>query len=524
MATPPGARALVVSPHHLASEAGHRMLADGGNAVDAVVATGLALAVATPYHCGLGGDLVAQVWDGAPTGVLSVGAAPAGATPDAIRRAVESSESTGAPEPGTGGMPNRGALAVTVPGAVAGWFHLLQRWGTRSFAAVSAPALALARDGVEVSDHGAALARSGLAAFADDAALVAAFGSMRAPGMFRQPALAATLQRLADQGPDGFYRGEIAEHIVAALAPGGSTMTTDDLAAHVVEEVAPLRGAFRGLEVLQLPPPTQGVTALTALGLLETLGPPPDDPALAVHLEVEAVRAAMADRQEHLGDPTDREVGAPELLDGGRLRDLAANIDPDRAADWPPARPTPGGTAYLCAADANGLAVSLSQSNFRGFGSGVMVGGAGFGLHNRGAHFTLVDGPGRIGPGRRPRHTLIPAMALHDGAPRLLLGTMGGDAQPQIHVQLLTHLIDEGLDLDGALDAPRFVVDVADGSVSLEQRTPTGIVEGLRARGHRLRTLPDRTAATGHAHLLALGPDGLAAATDPRTEGAVAGA
>jgi gamma-glutamyltranspeptidase / glutathione hydrolase len=514
---------MVVSPHHLATEAGRQVLADGGNAVDAVVATGLALAVATPYHCGLGGDLVAQVWDGAPAGVLSAGAAPAGATPTAIRRAMEDSGAATGAEPGTGGMPGRGALCVTVPGAVAGWFHLLQRWGTRSFAAVVAPALALARDGIEVSGHGAALARDGLAAFDHAAPLVAAFGGMRAPGRFRQPALAATLQRLADEGPDGFYRGELAERIVAALTAGGSTMTTDDLAAHAVEEVAPLRGRFRDLEVLQLPPPTQGVTALTALGVLEALGPAPNDPALDVHLQVEAVRAAMADRQEHLGDPADTHATVPALLDAARLRELAASIDPDRAAGWPPARSTPGGTAYLCAADADGLAVSLSQSNFRGFGSGVMVDGAGFALHNRGAHFTLDDGPGRIGPGRRARHTLIPAMALRDGAPWLLLGTMGGDAQPQIHVQLLTRLLDQRLDLDATLDAPRFVVDVADGSVSLEERTDTVIVEGLRARGHRVRSLPDRTAATGHAHLLAMGAHGLGAATDPRTEGAALG-
>ena len=518
---PPRTRGTVVSPHHLASAAGGQVLADGGNAVDAAVAAGLALAVATPYHCGLGGDLVAQVWDGAPTGVLSAGAAPAGATPAAIRRAAGTEGAQAAVEHGTGGMPGRGALSVTVPGAVAGWFHLLQRWGTRSFGEVSAPALALARDGLEVSGHGAALARSGLTAFADDTPLVAAFGPMRTPGRFRQPALATTLQRLADQGPDGFYRGELAARIVAALTAGGSTMTTDDLAAHRVEEVTPLRGAFRDLEVLQLPPPTQGVTALTALGLLEALGPPPDDPALALHLEVEAVRAAMADRQEHLGEVAVAHGTATALLDVARLREVAAGIDPDHAAGWPPGRPVPGGTAYLCAADAHGLAVSLSQSNFRGFGSGVMVEGAGVALHNRGAHFTLDDGPGRIGPGRRPRHTLIPAMALRDGAPRLLLGTMGGDAQPQIHVQLLARLLDEGLDLDTALDAPRFVVDVADGGVALEERTPAQLVEGLRARGHRVSRLPDRTAATGHAHLLALGPQGPAAATDPRTEGAV---
>lgn len=521
MPIPSPVRAALVSPHHLASEAGRRVLADGGNAVDAAVATGLALAVVTPYHCGLGGDLVAQVWDGRPTGVLSAGAAPARATPAAIRRALDEGHGAGASEPGTDGMPSRGALAVTVPGAVAGWFHLLRRWGTRSFGEVVAPALGLASDGVDVSAHGAGLARSRLAAFGEDTDLVAAFGAMRTPGRFRQPELAATLERLAEHGADAYYRGPLAERIVASVVAGGSTMTTDDLAAHTVEEVEPLTGRFRGLEVLELPPPTQGVTALTALGVLEALGPRPRDPAAAVHLEVEAVRAAMADR-EHLADPAAMAVDATAMLADARLRAMAERIDPERAAAWPPARPAPGGTAYLCAADADGLAVSLSQSNFRGFGSGVVVTGTGFALHNRGAHFTLDAGPDVIGPAKRPLHTLIPAMALERGAPRLLLGTMGGDAQPQIHLQLLGRLLDEGLDPEAALAAPRFVVDVADGGVALEERTPAGVAGALSARGHRVRDLAD-PAAGGHAHVLVLGPDGVTGASDPRTEGRAVG-
>ena len=517
------ARGAVASPHHLASAAGQRVLADGGNAVDAAVATGLVLAVVTPYHCGLGGDLVAQVFDGRPTGVLSTGAAPTGASAEAIRAVLaHGDDEPVASLPGTGGMPIRGALSVTVPGAVAGWFHLLERWGTRSFGALVEPAVRLAREGVPVSDHGTALARGGLAAHGDGTPLVALYGAMRSPGRFRQPELAATLGGLAEQGPDGFYRGVVAERIVAALVEGGSTMTTGDLAAHTVAEVEPLRGAFRGLEVLELPPPTQGVTALTALGVLERLGSRPEDPAAAAHLEVEAIRAAMADRTEHLGDPATMEVEVTSLLADQRLRAIAAGIDPDRAARWPPGRPAPGGTAYLCAADDDGLLVSLSQSNFRGFGSGVVVADAGFALHNRGAHFTLDEGPGMVGPGRRPMHTLVPAMALADGAPRLAFGTMGGDAQPQIHLQLLGRLLDDG-DVQAALSAPRFVVEVEDGTVAIEGRAPRAVVDGLRGRGHHVRRLAELDHAAGHAHALLVGPDGLAGGSDPRTEGGVIG-
>lgn len=514
-------RGAVASPHHLASAVGQHTLADGGNAVDAAVATGLALAVLTPYHCGLGGDVLAQVWDGRATGVLSAGAAPTGATPAAIRGAVATS---GAPAPhrGADGMPQRGPLTVTVPGAVAGWFHLLERWGSRSFGTLAGPASRLARDGFPVSSHGATLARNGLAAHGDDSPLARAFADLCTAGRrVRQPELAATLDRLAEAGPHAYYRGELAERIVGTLARGGATMTTDDLAAHTVEEAAPLATSFRGIEVLELPPPTQGVTALTALGVLEALGTPPRERAAALHLEVEAVRAAMADRAEHLGDPVGMRAEAGDLLAPRRLRRIASRIDPDRAAAWPAPRPVPGGTAYLCAVDADGMAVSLSQSNYRGFGSGVVVEGAGFALHNRGAHFTLDDGPGVIAPGRRPLHTLIPAMTLADGEPRLVFGTMGGDAQPQIHLQLLSRLLGQGADLQEALDAPRFVVDAADGSVSLEGHAARALVEGLRSRGHHVRGL--EATAAGHAHALALGPTGIAGATDRRTEGAVVG-
>jgi gamma-glutamyltranspeptidase / glutathione hydrolase len=515
----------VASPHHLASAAGQAMLVDGGNAVDAAVAANLVLAVVTPYHCGVGGDLLAIVWDGQATGLLSVGAAPAGATPEAIREAIAAGH--GDPSrslPGTDGMPTFGALPVTVPGAVAGWAHLLERWGRRSFASVAAAAVSLARDGFPVSPHGAAHVDRARPHLADQPGWADHYGRMRAGERFVQPDLAATLEAIATDGPDALYRGPIGERIVATLQAHGSTMTAADLAAHTVEEVAPLSGRYRDVEVLELPPPTQGLTALTALGAFDSLGPLPDDPALAVHLQVEVVRAALADRQDHLADPRAMRTRPDELLAPARLRAIAASIDPDAAGDWPPARPAPGGTAYLCAADRNGLLVSLIQSNFVGFGSGVVVPGTGIGLHDRGAHFSLdPDDASVIAPGRRPMHTLIPALALRDGAPWLVFGTMGGDGQPQTHVQLLGHLVDRGADVQTAIDAPRFVVDVADGSVAIEARAASTDVDGLHARGHVVRHLAAYDHLAGHAHAIEVGLAGYAGGSDPRCEGAVVG-
>jgi gamma-glutamyltranspeptidase / glutathione hydrolase len=515
----------VASPHHLASRAGRDVLADGGNAVDAIVATNLVLAVVTPYHCGVGGDLLALLHDGQDHGVLSAGAAPAGATPDAVREAIAAGHGDPATAlPGTDGMPSFGALPVTVPGAVAGWFHLLERFGTRSFGALMADAVRLAQEGFVVSEHAGELVAGGQRTLADQPGFQATYGQMRPGERFVQPQLAATLRALADHGPGHLYGGRLGEQIADVLQRHGSTMTVEDLAAHRAEEVAPLRGRYRGVEVLELPPPTQGVTALGALGILDALGRPPTDPHVATHLRIEAVRAALADRQDHLADPTAMTVRPDELLAPERLATIAGAIDPRRAAAWPTARPAPGGTAYLCAADRDGLLVSLIQSNFVGFGSGVVVPGTGIGLHDRGAHFSLDPAdPNVIAPGKRPMHTLIPAMALRAGAPWLVFGTMGGDGQPQTHLQLLANLLDDGMDVQAAIDAPRFVVDVADGSVAMEARASTRLVTSLAERGHDVRTIGPYDHLAGHAHAIEITPSGYAAGSDPRCEGAVLG-
>lgn len=520
-------QAAIATPNHHATAAGRDVLAAGGNAVDAAVAAGLVLAVVTPYHCGLGGDVLAMVWDGEAHGMLSVGASPLGSGPDQVRTALEAAAAAGQPPspslPGTDGMPDRGALSVTVPGAVAGWLALLERHGSWGVDRVAEHALRVAEDGVIVSAFAARSVVAARTRLGDQPGWEEMFGRMREGERFVQPELARTLRAIAEHGADALYRGPVAEEIVAVLTAHGSAMTVEDLAAHRVEWVAPLVGRYRGMDVFELPPPTQGVSVLTALAVLEALGPLPTDPVAAGHLQVEAVRAAMADRQEHVGDPMSMRTTPEALLAPDRIAAIAATVDRHRAAAWPPARPAAGGTAYLCAADADGLLVSLIQSNFKGFGSGVAVPGAGFGLHDRGAHLSLdPTDANAIGPGRRPLHTLIPALVLEAGVPRYVMGTMGGDAQAQVHVQLLGHLLDRGTDVATAVAAPRFVIDVGDGSVALEADAEAVLRAGLTERGHTVTTLRDPGLA-GHAHVIALGPDGYEVASDPRCDGAAAG-
>jgi gamma-glutamyltranspeptidase / glutathione hydrolase len=232
----------------------------------------------------------------------------------------------------------------------------------------------------------------------------------------------------------------------------------------------------------------------------------------------------MADRQEHLADPSTMRVSVDDLLARRRLAAMAAAIGPDAPAPWPPARPAPGGTAYLAAADRDGLLVSLIQSNFVGFGSGVVVPGTGIGLHDRGAHFSLDPAdPNVIAPGKRPMHTLIPGLLLRDGEPCTVFGTMGGDGQAQIHVQLLAAMLDDGLDPQAAVSRPRWLVDVGDGSVQVEADADPAVVEGLRRRGHEVTELPARSHAAGHAHVIERRGEAYVAGTDPRCEGAATG-
>lgn len=507
----------VATPHYLASVAGVTMLASGGNAIDAAVAANLVLGVVTPYLCGYGGDLLAIVHE-APGGDLhayrGTGRSPAAATVDVVRERAA-----------TGTMPVVGPHTVTVPGAVDGWFTLLERFGTRSFGDVAQAALRYARDGFP-------LTRKGAAYFARSRDLYTYFGlddfarayADAAPGAWlAQPRLARTIETLASDGPDAYYRGPIAEAIAARLADAGSCMTTDDLAAHTGAWVTPLRAHFAGAEIVEMPPPTQGVTALEALRIADGLDLPADGPARQ-HLLVEIAKAAITDRDTHVADP-DAMTIAPETLFGDEwVARRRAAIDPQRAST-PPVLPGPdGGTIYMCTADADGMLVSLIQSNFTAAGSGVRVDEWGINLHNRGAGFVLTDGhPNAIAGRKLPLHTLIPAMGLRDGAPFLVFGTMGGHGQAQTHLQVLVRMLVDGDDAQDAITRPRFAVDPGTWGVLAESRFDAELLDDLRRRGHEVRVGRAFDDGMGHAHAIEVCSPGYRVATDPRAEGLALG-
>ncbi|HVE92812.1 MAG TPA: gamma-glutamyltransferase [Actinomycetota bacterium] len=510
-------RGCVASPHYLASSAGLAVLASGGNALDAAIATNLTLGVVTPYLCGYGGDLFALVWDGSLHAYNGSGRAPAAATVEAVRAAA-----------GTDVMPALGPHAVTVPGAVEAWFALLDQFGTRSFADLAQTALRYASDGFQLSARGAASIVASRAAYTQDFAADwrAVYGNAGPQDVLRQPDLARTIRTLCDGGPDAYYRGEIAAAIADTVQRHGGLLQEPDLASHTGEWVEPMSTTYRGHEIVELPPNTQGVTVLEALNVFESLDEPGEAESLhRHHLLIESMKLALHDREAHVTDPRHMTVPAATLGSKERARDRAGEVDPVSARKLVPGSAAGGGTVYLCAADESGMCVSLIQSNYMGFGSAVTVPGWGINLHNRGAFFSLdPTHVNAMAPGKRTMHTLIPAMVMRAGRPAIVFGTMGGDGQAQTHLQLLTRILDDGLDVQAAIDAPRWMVSPRDWTVSAESRFDAGVVDGLRARGHEVRLGAAFDArVAGHAHAIAVTPAGYAAATDPRAEGAAIG-
>jgi gamma-glutamyltranspeptidase/glutathione hydrolase len=415
---------MVATSHPLATLAGLRALDRGGNAVDAALAAAAVLCVAEPMATGIGGDAFALVWErGALHGLNGSGRAPA--VVDEIR------------------VDERGPRSVTVPGAVRAWADLAQRFGRLGLDAALDVAVDLAADGLACTARVADLwVRSGAAPW-------------RAPAAgerYRLRELGAALRRIADEGPDALYRGEVAEAIAAV-----TWLETDDLAAHRGEWVEPIRYDYRGVEVCELPPNGQGAAALLALALYDGLPP-------GLHSQIEAMKLARADAHRHIAD----EPLPPFLLDPGHLASRRQLVRQDRALHPAPSTPPRGGTTYLCAVDAGGLAVSFIQSLYMGFGSGVVAPGTGVVLQNRGACFVEDEGhPNQLAPSRRPFHTIIPGMLLEGGELLGPFGVMGGPMQPQGHFQVVARVVDHGDDPQAALDAPRFRVD-AGRTVELE--------------------------------------------------------
>ena len=510
------ARNAVATSQPLATQAGIAMLQRGGNAVDAALATAIALTVVEPCSNGLGSDLFAIVWDGRElAGLNASGRAPA---------AVTSARYVAA-----GAIPLRGWESVTIPGAVSGWAALSQRFGALPFADLFAPAIRYAHGGFAVSPIVARKWALAVANLPHDLGFAEHFlPHGRAPGpgeVFACPPMARSLRAIAETHGVAFYRGELADAMVAHARACGALHTQADFASHTVDWVAPLAQDFGGATVHELPPNGQGIAALMALGMLRTfdLGSLSPDSVASQHLEIEAMKLAFADVHRHVADQATMEVRATDLLDQAYLTQRARLIDAARAQDFGPGAPPRGGTVYLCAADEGGMMVSLIQSNYMGFGSGVVVPGTGISLQNRAAGFSLVPGhPNEIAGGKRPFHTIIPGFLTRDGAPLAAFGVMGGPIQPPGHVQLLVRLLIHHTNPQAALDAPRWKLRGGK-AIDLEPTASDALRTGLAALGHELAPTADSYFDFGAGQLIVRTSGGYVAASDPRRDGQAAG-
>ncbi len=524
-----GAQGLVAAAHPSATLAGLEVLKGGGNVVDAALAVNAVLAVVQPHMCGLGGDLFALLYH-APTGEVvflnGAGRSGSGAGVEAIR------------ERGLPAIPFIGPLAVSVPGCVDAWAALGGRYGTLGLGELLKPAIALAADGFPVSDLLAQTIRERAPVIEDPEwhRIYAPGGEApRAGDRLRQPDLARSLSLVAEGGADALYRGELGARLVHHVAAGGGFLTPEDLAGHASRWQPPIATNYRGATVWQTPPPTHGLTVLQALNLLEgfDLGAMTHHSPAHLHLLVEAIKVAYADRDRFIGDPDHVEVPVAGLLDKGYAARRRALIDPRRAAAGVACGDPVGDTTGFVAADAGGSVIAVIQSLYFGFGSGVVPPGTGITLHNRGAAFSLdAASPSVLAPRKQPFHTLIAALVVRGTAPVAALATMGGHAQPQTHVQVLTNLLDFGMDPQEAIERPRFVqgrmrpTDPAD-RLRIEARVPARVRAALARRGHLLDVVADRAVTMGHAHGLTVSDraDGrvLAGGADPRGDGLALG-
>jgi len=525
---------MVAAAHPLAVQIGLDVLKTGGSAVDAAIAANAALGFLEPVSCGLGGDLFAMVWDpktGKLYGLNASGRAPAALSIDKI------------PAEENGTIPVYSVYSWTVPGCVDGWFELHGKFGRLPMKDLIAPAAKIAREGAPVPQVIASGWARGAAKFKNMPGFAEVFmpgGKAPAEGeIFANPALADTLDVLAEGGRDAYYRGAIAEQIVAFSDQVGGFFMREDFADHSSEWVEPISTTYRGLTVWELPPNPQGLAALEMLNILEgfDLAAMGRDSTDFWHMLIEAKKLAYEDRARYYADMQFAEVPVEALLDKGYAAERAKLIDMETAAvRVVPGNPAleHGDTTFLVTADSSGMVVALIQSNYTGFGSGYVVPSLGFGIQDRGALFSLdPDHPNALVPGKRPFHTIIPAFMGWDGVPDTAFGVMGGDMQPQGHVQIVVNLVDFGMNLQEAGDAPRFhhggsseptgTMMTSGGVVNLESGLPAEVYRDLARRGHRIvETSPSifggyqvirRDPATGV----------LAGATESRKDGMAAG-
>jgi gamma-glutamyltranspeptidase/glutathione hydrolase len=477
-------RGMVCTSQPLASAAGLAILRRGGNAVDAAVCAAAVLGVVEPFMTGVGGDCFMLIWNAADAqlyGLNGSGRAPAGLSLEVLR------------ERGLGEMPMQGILSVTIPGAVDAWCQALARFGTCTIADVLPPAIEYAQAGFPVSEIIAhqwnLLVQLGVLQEENARRTFTLDG--RAPRLgevFRAPALARTLQEIAAGGAAAFYRGPLAEQIVAFSRANGGVHRLDDFATHQSTWVVPIGTGYRGYELYELPPNGQGLAALIALNILENfdLAAHPLDSAACAHLRIEAIKLAFADRGRYIADPEQAHVPVATLLSKDYAHGRAALIHMQKALKRvaPGVVPTGGDTVYLTTADAQGNVVSLINSLYFPFGSGLVAGDTGIVLQNRGYGFVTDPGhPNCVAPRKRPFHTIIPAMLCRQGRPVVSFGVMGGDVQPQGHLQVVSNLVDYGLNIQEALDYPRFRFLDTD-RVALEGAAGVELTAGLAERGH----------------------------------------
>lgn len=485
-----GRGGMVASSQPLATAAGLEMLRRGGNAADAAVATAAALNVTEPASTGIGGDMFALFFEARSSRITALngsGRAPAALTLERLR------------QEGVKDLPPDHPYTVTVPGACAGWCDLLARHGTLPLAEVLAPAIRLAEEGYPVAPVTAYFwqrdAQELLSSSLNGRELTID-GRGPEPGeIFRNPNLAKTFRKLAEGGPQAFYQGEIAEAIAATVRQAGGCLTVDDLAGHTSTWDTPISTSFAGLRLWECPPNGQGITALITLNLLEGFDLLSMDPLSAdrFHLEIEALRLAFADARGYVADPRHHPVPVEELLSKEYAAQRSRLIDRSRATlDQERGKPAAGtDTVYFCTADRFGNACSFINSNYMGFGTGIVPSGWGFTLQNRGHNFSLdPEHPNVLEPRKRPYHTIIPALITRESDDSLYasIGVMGGFMQPQGHVQVFLALA-QGYDPQAALDLPRFCIldGSASGEVGLEEGIPGAVIADLSSRGHQVR-------------------------------------
>ncbi|TXM67039.1 MULTISPECIES: gamma-glutamyltransferase family protein [unclassified Methylobacterium] len=515
-------RNVVATSHALAAQAGMRMLWKGGNAVDAAIATAAAKTLTEPCSNGLGSDAFCILWDGKELhGLNASGGAPAAWTPDYFARKYGP-----AARP-----PMRGWDSVTVPGAVGAWVALSERFGKLPFADLMEPAIEIAERGylapIVVQQKWAAAAQ------VPDLVRQPGFAEFflprrRAPDvgeLVTLKAAARTLRAIAETKGKAFYEGEIAEAMARHASENGGAMTVADLAAYRPEWVTPTKKDYRGYTLHEIPPNGQGIAAQIALGILQNfdLAGMAVDGAAAQHLQIEAMKLAFADTYRYVADGFAMRVSPEEMLDDAYLASRAKLIDPRRAQDFGAGNPVRGGTIYLTAADESGMMVSFIQSNFMGFGSGVVLPDWGLSLQNRGYGFVLdAASPNCVAPGKRPFHTIIPGFLTKDGAPVMSFGVMGGNMQPQGHLQTLVRMIDHGQNPQAACDAPRWRFNQGF-EINAEAAMAQDTLDGLVARGHRVDVIQDSYQDFGAGQFIwRMGDpaiEGYAAASDPRRDG-----